>query len=262
MLLVLESPNKQLQRTVTRRCGRAASASLHFAHAARFMQQRAAAQLRRYAKQRAGEVHRIGRFCRPVSMRHVVRLDRSIRGLWTVACVVFLAIAGCTDSPQQRLSGAVLRGDINTVASLLDDPHVDINWRHPAAGSVLGTAAAHDQMPIVQLLLQRGADPNIASDENMTPLHSAAYHGYAGIVQLLIDAGADVNATETRYGFTPLGYAARHGHIDAIKLLLDAGARQAPVKDGRTPIRVAEQYGQLDAANLLRVYGRSTDAAR
>jgi ankyrin repeat protein len=195
-------------------------------------------------------------------MRHVVRQDPRIRGLWMVACVVFLASAGCTDSPQQRLSAAVLRGDINTVASLLDDPHVDINWRHSASGSALGTAAAHGHMPIVQLLLQRGADPNVASDENMTPLHSAAYHGYAGIVHLLIDAGADVNATETRYGFTPLGYAARHGHIGVIRLLVEAGARQTPFKDGRTPIRVAEQYGQLDAANFLRAYGRSTDVAR
>jgi hypothetical protein len=41
--------NKQLQRTVTRRCGRGACASLHSAHAPRFTRQRAAAELRRYA---------------------------------------------------------------------------------------------------------------------------------------------------------------------------------------------------------------------
>jgi hypothetical protein len=39
--------NKQLERTVIRRHVRAASVSFHCAHAARFIRQRAAAQLRR-----------------------------------------------------------------------------------------------------------------------------------------------------------------------------------------------------------------------
>jgi hypothetical protein len=34
-------PNKQLERTVIRRRGRAASAPFHYAHAARFIRQRA-----------------------------------------------------------------------------------------------------------------------------------------------------------------------------------------------------------------------------
>jgi hypothetical protein len=42
-------PNKQLQRTVQPRRGRAASASFHCALAARSIGQRAAAELRRYA---------------------------------------------------------------------------------------------------------------------------------------------------------------------------------------------------------------------
>jgi hypothetical protein len=43
------TPNKQLQRTVRRYRGRAASASFHYALAARTNRQRAAAELRRYA---------------------------------------------------------------------------------------------------------------------------------------------------------------------------------------------------------------------
>jgi hypothetical protein len=42
------SPNKQLERTVIRRHGRAACASFHYAHAARWTVHSAAAQLRRY----------------------------------------------------------------------------------------------------------------------------------------------------------------------------------------------------------------------
>jgi hypothetical protein len=46
-----QPPNKQLERTVIRRHVRAASAPLHYALAARWTAQRAAAQLRRYAAQ-------------------------------------------------------------------------------------------------------------------------------------------------------------------------------------------------------------------
>ena len=43
-------PNKQLERTVTRRRGRGACASLHSAHAPRWTAHRAAAELRRYTR--------------------------------------------------------------------------------------------------------------------------------------------------------------------------------------------------------------------
>jgi hypothetical protein len=43
------SANKQLQRTVIRRRGRATRAPFHYARASRFTRQRAAAELRRYA---------------------------------------------------------------------------------------------------------------------------------------------------------------------------------------------------------------------
>ena len=41
-----QPPNKQLQRTVTRRRGRGACAPFHYAHAPRWTAQRAAAELR------------------------------------------------------------------------------------------------------------------------------------------------------------------------------------------------------------------------
>jgi hypothetical protein len=43
-----QPPNKQLQRTVTRRRGDGASAPFHYALAPRFTRQRAAAELQRY----------------------------------------------------------------------------------------------------------------------------------------------------------------------------------------------------------------------
>jgi hypothetical protein len=51
-----QPPNKQLERTVIRRRGRAASSPFHYAHAARWTAQHAAAQLRRSATRLPNEV--------------------------------------------------------------------------------------------------------------------------------------------------------------------------------------------------------------
>ena len=47
LFTLCQSPNKQLQRTVTRRRGDGASAPFHYALAPRITRQRAAAELRR-----------------------------------------------------------------------------------------------------------------------------------------------------------------------------------------------------------------------
>ena len=53
MLALSQAPNKQLQRTVIGRHGRAARAPFHYARASRFTRQRAAAELRRYVTNRS-----------------------------------------------------------------------------------------------------------------------------------------------------------------------------------------------------------------
>jgi ankyrin repeat protein len=185
---------------------------------------------------------------------------RMWRLAWRTTSVVALAsfAVACLKPPQRQLTPAVLSGDVAKVQALLDDPAVDVNWNTPKGGSALEAAAVYsqpNQEKLVGLLLRRGADPNVATEEKVTPLQSAAYHGYANVVKLLIDAGADVDAAETRYGFTPLARAARNGHVQVIKLLLDAGAdRHVVLSDGRTALDVARQFGHVAAANALVSY--------
>lgn len=179
---------------------------------------------------------------------------RIMRGLRTSAVIAAATVlAACAESPQIQLTSAVMANDVARVERLLDDPSVDINWRGPKMGdSALASAAANNRVEIVQLLLRRGADANIATDEKSTPLQAAAYNGHAEVVKLLIEAGVDVNVAETRYGFTALMRAARNGHLDVMKMLLDAGADPAArLKDGRSAMDLAEHYGHSDAAQLL-----------
>jgi ankyrin repeat protein len=181
--------------------------------------------------------------------------------LWycTAACFFVAtvgALSGCVEPPQQQLLSAIVGGDATKVQQLLDDPNVNVNWQTSLTrDSALYSAAAYDRVEIVHLLLRRGANPNITTDDQQTPLQLAAYFGSTEVVEMLIAAGADVNTAETANGHTALVAAARNGHTEVIRMLLDAGAdRSVRIKDGRVAYQVARQYGHLEAANLLLSY--------
>jgi ankyrin repeat protein len=105
----------------------------------------------------------------------------------------------------------------------------------------------------MRLLLERGADPNIATFEGTTALMAAAgvnwtvAQTYTESPQALIDAiniclehGADVNAVNSM-GVTAIIGAANRGSNDIIRLLHAKGARLDVVdKQGRSPLRWAE----------------------
>ena len=46
---------------------------------------------------------------------------------------------------------------------------------------------------MVQLLLDKGAEPKMVNQIKETPLHPAAYKGHKDVVKLLLDKGANPN---------------------------------------------------------------------
>jgi ankyrin repeat protein len=136
---------------------------------------------------------------------------------------------------------------------LLADP-TQVNAVASDGFTPLGLAAFFGQPGAAHLLLDQGADPNIASQNAMrvAPLHSAVAAQRLDISEELLQRGAAVNATQAD-DFTPLHEAAQNGQVAMVELLLAHGADLSARKsDGQTPLDVAEAHGQPAAAMLLR----------
>jgi ankyrin repeat protein len=90
----------------------------------------------------------------------------------------------------------------------------------------LHKAADEGNEEAVAALLARGADPNRRTS-NGTPLSWAAQGGYLGVVNLLLEAGADPDLAESgdpEGDFNPLFRATYAGNLEVIRRLLAAGA--------------------------------------
>ena len=88
----------------------------------------------------------------------------------------------------------------------------------------------------VYLLLDHGADANIARDDECTPLHLAVMDGNQNVVKLFLEKNALVN-TQNAHGNSPLHTAVSKGFFDTTKLLVQKGSKvNLQNKEGRTPL--------------------------
>ncbi|KAF7171061.1 hypothetical protein CNMCM5623_003528 [Aspergillus felis] len=121
------------------------------------------------------------------------------------------------------------------IVALLLDRGVNVNMTHTSSGhTALSKAADEYADRVVQLLLERGADPNHQISDGRTPLALAVIGGNVSSVKMLLDAGADPDSeiNWTRYGedetWTPLQLAAISSRNEAgaiVKLLFEYSAK-------------------------------------
>ncbi|KAL3537806.1 hypothetical protein ACH5RR_001172 [Cinchona calisaya] len=118
------------------------------------------------------------------------------------------------------------------------------------AGTPLIWAAGHGQQDAVRILLEHHANPNVGTEDDITPLLSAVAAGSLSCLELLIQAGADVNVTAG--GATPLHIAADNGSPEMIECLLKGGADPNAIdEEGLKPIQVAAVRGNRRAVEIL-----------
>ena len=110
-------------------------------------------------------------------------------------------------------------GDIETVKQMLAKG-ADASAMGPNSGA-LHCAAAYGHREIVQLLLQHGANPNVADNQSFYPIHLAAAYKHKDIILDLIEHGAKIDVVTSSKG-TLMHIAAANDfyeimHISAVK---------------------------------------------
>ncbi len=104
---------------------------------------------------------------------------------------------------------------------------------------------------VLDMLLDAGADPNVAPHDRWTPLTSAINYRDLDLVDLLVSYGADVNITRD---VTPLIIAVFKGDIRVLEYLLDSGG-DVNLRNvgGVTPLMVAlkSEYPNIEIVDLL-----------
>ena len=148
------------------------------------------------------------------------------------------------------LTAAGILGRKDLVLLLLDRG-ADMNVAGRVYGTALAAAAFVGNMDFALLLLNRGADINVVGDKYGTALAAAAFAGNMDIVLLLLDRGTDLSLVGGEYG-TALTAAASEGNIDIVSLLLDRGA-DINLVGGKygTALTAAASEGNIDIVSLL-----------
>nr|XP_022913973.1 ankyrin repeat and LEM domain-containing protein 1 [Onthophagus taurus] len=113
--------------------------------------------------------------------------------------------------------------DINSIIKLLTEKHADPNLILPEKGIssfhlTIGNESESFALQVTALIIQHGGDPNVKSDEGLTPVHIAAAWGRLNILDLLLKCGGDPQVTDNCYK-SPIDYAKSEKHLEAVRIM-------------------------------------------
>ena len=132
-------------------------------------------------------------------------------------------------------------------------PLASLEWVDFTGQTALIRASQSADVPVMRLLLSKGADPKLTTSNGTSALMAAAGVNWVvaqtysesparwlEAVRLCLEVGGDVNAVN-QMGLSAVHGAANRGSDDIIELLARNGARlDVPDKEGRTPFTWAE----------------------
>ncbi|XP_054156325.1 ankyrin repeat and SOCS box protein 3-like [Oppia nitens] len=169
----------------------------------------------------------------------------------------------CVDVMDNRgwrpLHQAAICKNVNShqlVDELLKHEDTDPDWRSHEGETALLLACRHNIGPeglkVIETLLKHKSNPNIADNEEETPLLAATRSGQSAAVQLLVKhERVDKNQADCG-GWSPLHESATRGDLVMTQTLITFGAKlESKDECGMTPIFTAAQHGRLDCLKIL-----------
>ena len=145
---------------------------------------------------------------------------------------------------------------LNDIGNFINMHHINVNFTFSGAEpSPLTIAIQHRLLPLVQLLLNKGADPFLVIPGNQTPFFLAASLAETNdtamnILKVLIKklpAGAIDWYDESEFNI--LCYAILEQHPKTVKILLEYGAD--PEFNNGVPVIIAQQINNQEIIDLL-----------
>ena len=109
-------------------------------------------------------------------------------------------------SSDRGLHDAIARGDYDAALKMLEQGASVEGKDSNSGASVLHFAVMRGRLPIIDLLIARGADVNSKTKTGTTPTHTAVLYGQLPAIELLAVRRADLNA-KSNSGITPLQLA-------------------------------------------------------
>ena len=120
-----------------------------------------------------------------------------------------------------EINKAVRKGDIEAVEQLVNTNNVNRFYKDV---SPLMLACQGENVALVKLLVEKGADVNLQNESGLSPLMKAIGSGHVEVTRVLLECGAKTSL-KTREGESALMIACRSGNenTEVIKLLLQQG---------------------------------------
>ncbi|MBP6237636.1 MAG: ankyrin repeat domain-containing protein [Saprospiraceae bacterium] len=122
--------------------------------------------------------------------------------------------------------------------------NINLNQLTDTGDTPLLAAIRDENVDVVEILLNNGADPNFCNSKGWFPLHFATQKNNMEIVKLLVKFGAMIDQQDGKFKNTPLSVAiSKTKGREFIDYFLKLGAdRTIPNKVGVTPEAAAKLY--------------------